>query len=64
MPRPYPGFLPLVFKASAALGELKLSEAEKVEITIGSDIPESELNKPYNFDVECIWLKKADSKGS
>ena len=58
MPRPYPGFLPLVFKGSGAEGKLDLINVEKIEMTIGSDIPSSDLNRPYNLDVECVWLTK------
>ncbi|HLZ15732.1 MAG TPA: hypothetical protein VKQ08_01780, partial [Cyclobacteriaceae bacterium] len=57
MPRPYPGFLPLAFKADKA-GKMDLSEAEKVEVTIGQGILSSDLKKPYNLDVEGIWLQK------
>jgi hypothetical protein len=63
MPRPYPGFLPLVFKGAVSSKGVKLSEAQRIELTIGSGIPSLELSKPYTIDVECIWLKKSD-KGS
>jgi hypothetical protein len=63
MPRPYPGFLPLVFKGPSSPGGLKLSEAEKIELTIGSGLSPSDLKQPYTLDIECIWLKKGD-KGS
>lgn len=62
-PRPYPGFLPLVFKGAQGNSKIKLSEAEKIELTIGSGIPENELKKSYDMEVECIWFKKRD-KGS
>jgi hypothetical protein len=55
--------LPLVFKGPQGNGSIKLSEAEKVELTIGSGIPETELKKPYDMEVECIWFKKGE-KGS
>jgi hypothetical protein len=57
LPRPYPGFQPLWFKASGA-SSFKLSEAEKVQLTIGTDIPESEFKQPYSMEVESIWLRK------
>ena len=38
MPRPYPGFLPLKFKGAGSIAAFKLSDIEKIEITIGSDI--------------------------
>jgi hypothetical protein len=59
MPRPYPGFLPLVFKGAASQNSMTLSQAEKIEITIRSDVSAGDMNKSYNLDVECIWLKKA-----
>ncbi len=59
MPRPYPGFLPLVFKGTRSDNKLNLADAEKIEITVGPGIPSSELNKPYNLEVECIWLQKS-----
>lgn len=58
MPRPYPGFLPLYFKGPNSGNKLKLFDLEKVEITIGSDLAESELKKPHTFDVENIWFQK------
>jgi hypothetical protein len=59
MPRPYPDFLPLFFKAASSAGKMKWTDVEKVEITIGSGLPETELKKPYTLDVESIWLQKA-----
>jgi hypothetical protein len=58
MPRPYPGFLPLFFKEDKANSKINFAEAEKVEVTIGSGIPASDLKKPYNLEVEGIWLQK------
>lgn len=57
LPRPYPGFLPLWFKASGT-SIFKLSEIEKIQVTIGTDITESEFKKPYSLEVESIWLEK------
>ena len=57
LPRPYPGFLPLWFKASGT-SDFKLSDAEKIQVTIGTDIPESEFKKPYSLEISSIWLEK------
>ena len=57
LPRPYPGFLPLWFKASGT-SSFKLSEMEKIQVAIGTDIPESEFKKPYSMEIESIWFEK------
>ncbi len=59
MPRPYPGFLPLAFKANKPSNKINLADAEKVEVTIGEGVPASDLKKPFNLDVEGIWLQKS-----
>jgi len=58
LPRPYPGFLPLWFKGSGT-SSFSLQDAEKIQVTIGTDIPESEFKKSYSFEVERIWLVKS-----
>jgi hypothetical protein len=58
MPRPYPGFLPLWFKAGGSAQAFKLQDAEKIEMTIGQDIPAAEFKKPYGFELQSIWLQK------
>ncbi len=63
LPRPYPGFLPLFFKAASGNSLPAFSAAERVELRIGDGIPASELNKQYSLEVERICLKKTD-KGS
>jgi hypothetical protein len=55
LPRPYPGFLPLKFKAPGSGAVLKLSDVEKIEIITGQDIPKG---KPVSLEVEYIWLQK------
>jgi hypothetical protein len=57
LPRPYPDFLPLSFRGRNT-GAIDLSEVEKVEITIASDLPAAELKRPYTLDVESIMLQK------
>jgi len=37
---------------------VKLFNAEKIEITIGSDLQPAEFNKPYSLEVESIWIQK------
>jgi hypothetical protein len=57
LPRPYPGFMPLYFRASGS-SVLRLSEVEKIQVTIGTDVPESEFKKPYGLEVGKIWFQK------
>ncbi len=59
MPRPYPGFMALRFKGAGAVTEFKLSGTEKIEITIGADLPASEFKKPYSMELESIWIEKS-----
>ena len=56
LPRPYPGIQPLWFKATGA-SKFKILEAEKIQVTIGTDILSSEFKKPYGLEVESIWLE-------
>jgi len=58
LPRPYPGFLPLKFKADAPAGKLKLSEIEKIEIIVGDDLQPADFNKPYSMEVGRVWLER------
>lgn len=58
MPRPYPGFMPLRFRGAASASAFHLPDIEKIEITIGSDINSTELNKPYSLEVGSIWFQK------
>jgi hypothetical protein len=58
LPRPYPGFLPLWFKASASNASFKLSDTEKIEMLSGFDISANDLNKPYSMEVASIWFEK------
>jgi hypothetical protein len=57
LPRPYPGFMPLWFKASGN-SVFSVADAEKLEFTIGSDLPASSLKQAYGYEVEKVWLKK------
>jgi hypothetical protein len=58
LPRPYPGFHPLWFRASVNAAGFRLMDAEKIEMIIGPRIPASEYNIPYSLEVESIWLEK------
>jgi hypothetical protein len=58
MPRPYPGFQALWFKGAGSANGFRLQDAEKVEITIGSELLPSEFNKPYGMEIQSIWLQK------
>ncbi|MDB5193882.1 MAG: rane or secreted protein, partial [Segetibacter sp.] len=58
LPRPYPGFLPLWFKTSAA-GSFKLSELDKMEITFGNNFSPASLNKPVSIEIEYVELVKS-----
>jgi hypothetical protein len=62
MPRPYPGFLPLIFKSHGSTGGVNLVNAERIEVTIGSGLQPADQKKSYSFEVECIWLKKQEKR--
>jgi hypothetical protein len=49
--------LPLWFKASGA-SSFNLSEMERIQLTVGTDITEPEFRRPYSLEVESIWLEK------
>ena len=57
LPRPYPGYLPTWFKASGT-SSFNLSDIEKIQVTIGTDVAESAFKKPYSLEIESIWLGK------
>jgi hypothetical protein len=59
LPRPYPGFLPLWFKASAGSSVFSLSEAERIQVTLGTDVPAADRSKPYSMEIASIWMRKA-----
>lgn len=60
LPRPYPGFLPVWFKGSGT-SLFNLPDVETIQITIGSELSEPELIKPYSLEVESIWLEKRNN---
>ncbi|MBC8054099.1 MAG: cellulase family glycosylhydrolase [Sphingobacteriaceae bacterium] len=57
LPRPYPDFMPLWYRYDTR-SPLKINEIERLEVTIGSGVISSLINKPYNLQIESIWLKK------
>ena len=56
LPRPYPGFLPLWFKASSFSG-LNISKLDKLQLTAGNDLPADSYNKPFGIEVESVTLE-------
>jgi hypothetical protein len=59
LPVSTPEFIPLWFNNSEVPVTFKLSDAEKIQITIGTDVLESELKKPYSLEVESIRFQKS-----
>ena len=59
LPVSTPEFMSIWFKGSGEPGPFKLSDAEKIQITIGTDVPESELKKNYSLEVESIRFQKS-----
>ncbi|MCW3078659.1 MAG: rane or secreted protein [Segetibacter sp.] len=57
LPRPYPGFLPLWFKAGLT-APLRLDEVEKVELTLEQEPGAHPSNKPLSIEVTSISLLK------
>lgn len=56
LPRPYPGFHAFWFKPGKT-EPFQLDQAEKLEILIGKDLPDTAKKKPYTLDVESVWLE-------
>ena len=56
LPRPYPGFQPLWFKASSFAG-LKIPELDKLEVTAGDGLSPDEYNKPFGIEIESVTLE-------
>jgi hypothetical protein len=51
LPRPFPGFLPLWFKADAT-GNLNVADTEKLQIVCYGE------GKPVDFEIASVWLEK------
>ncbi|MDB5008767.1 MAG: rane or secreted protein [Mucilaginibacter sp.] len=56
LPRPYPEFLPLWFKASSFSG-LSIQKLDKLEVTAGKDLDPAGYNKPFGIEVESVTLE-------
>ncbi|HTE00675.1 MAG TPA: hypothetical protein VK668_15390 [Mucilaginibacter sp.] len=56
LPRPYPGFQSLSFKASS-FGGLDISKLDKLEITAGNGLGADQYNKPFGIEVESVTLE-------
>jgi hypothetical protein len=56
VPRPYPGFQSLWFKAGSFSG-LSIPQFDKLEITTVDDFTADQLNKPYGIEIESVWLE-------
>jgi hypothetical protein len=57
LPRPYPGFMPVWFKAGSFTG-FKLPEADKLEITFNGDLNTEQMGKAAGIEIESVWLEK------
>ncbi|MBA2561548.1 MAG: membrane or secreted protein, partial [Chitinophagaceae bacterium] len=57
LPRPYPGFLPLYFKANTGR-PFNVANAEKLEISFGYETSQKNSGESYSLETGCIWLKK------
>ncbi|MDP9049080.1 MAG: membrane or secreted protein [Bacteroidota bacterium] len=56
LPRPYPGFLPVWFKASSFSG-LNISRLDKLEVTAGNGPGTKTYSKPFGVEVETVSLE-------
>jgi hypothetical protein len=56
VPRPYPGFLPVWFKASS-FSEINITTTDKLEVTAGNDLNPDQYNKPFGIEVESVMLE-------
>jgi hypothetical protein len=54
LPRPYPGFLPLKFKAAASQ-PFNIGDVDKIEVMFMHD---ANLSKAYSTEIESVFLKK------
>ena len=59
LPVSTPEFMSAWFKGSVVPVQFKLSDMEKIQITIGTDIPASEFKKNYGLEIESIRLQKS-----
>ncbi len=57
LPRPYPGFQPLWFKA-AGQQAFQLADAEKLQLIAQPGTVPVSAEQPFSLDVEKVWLQK------
>jgi hypothetical protein len=57
LPRPYPDFMPVWFKATSFPG-LNLARADKLEFTVNSGTDPKQYNQPLGIEVESVWLER------
>jgi hypothetical protein len=57
LPRPYPGFLPLYFKANTD-SSFNIENAEKLEVSFGYKTPQKDPGKTCSMEIGAICLKK------
>jgi hypothetical protein len=57
LPRPYPGFMPLWFKAAGS-PVFQFKDAEKIEIVAGSDLTADVFKKQYTIEIGSVWFQK------
>ncbi len=57
LPRPYPGFLPLYFKANTD-SLFNIVNAEKLEVSFGYETPQIDPGKTRSLEIGSVWLKK------
>jgi hypothetical protein len=55
LPRPYPDFQPLWFKASGFAG-LELNRADKLEVTVGDTLQPGKTDQAFGVDITGVWL--------
>lgn len=58
MPRPYPGFMALNFKGAGSGDGFKLTDAEKITISIGADVAPADFNHPCSMEIASAWFQK------
>ncbi|MGI4750718.1 MAG: hypothetical protein ACRYFB_08795 [Janthinobacterium lividum] len=57
LPRPYPSFQPLWFKANS-FGAFRLDQLDKLEIMLNENSSETNADQPKSLVVESVWLAR------
>ncbi len=55
LPRSFPGFLPLWFESNSNQSP-DFKDLQSIQVVMGPGIKPDDYNKPYDFEVESIWL--------